>query len=406
MNILFVHQNFPGQYQHLAPALVDQGHQVMAICQGNPSRAVPGVDIHGYRLPRGNTPDVHPFAIEFESKVLRGEACGRLAEKLRESGFIPDVTLAHPGWGEALYLKDVFPDTRLICFAEYYYRASGQDIGFDPEFPAPTFADRARLRTKNANLAIAFDVMDWGVAPTGWQASTHPAWVREKLSVIHDGINTDVAAPDPTAEIRLPDRRICVRPGDEVLTFIARNLEPVRGYHIFMRALPDILTRRPRAKVFIVGGEDVSYGARPESGSYRQRYLDEVARRLDPSRVFFMGRVSYNILLRLLQITRCHVYLTYPFVLSWSMLEAMSAGALVVGSRTPPVEEVIIHEKNGLLVDFFDVSGLANTVCSVLADPDAYAGLRLKGRQTIVEHYDLQRISLPAQIRLLEESPT
>ena len=262
MNVLFVHQNFPGQYQHLAPALVGRGHRVIAIGQEGCGPAPAGIETRLYRLSRGNAPQVHPFAVEFEAKTLRGEACGRLALDLRAAGFIPDVILAHPGWGEALYLKDVFPDARLIGFAEFYYRSSGQDMGFDPEFPALTFADLARLRGKNANLLVALEAMDWGVAPTHWQASTHPAWVRGKLSIIHDGVDTDRIAPDPAAEIRLPDRRVRIRPGDEVLTFVARHLEPVRGYHVFMRALPEILARRPRAKAFIVGGDGASYGAR------------------------------------------------------------------------------------------------------------------------------------------------
>lgn len=169
-----------------------------------------------------------------------------------------------------------------------------------------------------------------------------------------------------------------------------------------MRALPEIMARRPNLKVFIVGGHDVSYGRRPTEGSYHQRYLTEVSDRLDPKRIFFLGKVSYEAFLYLMQITRCHVYLTYPFVLSWSMLEAMSAGAVVVGSSTPPVLDIIEEGRTGLLVDFFDVSGLAERVCEVLANPEQFQTIRMQARQSIIERFDLNKVCLPAYQQLLE----
>jgi len=245
--------------------------------------------------------------------------------------------------------------------------------------------------------------MDFGVAPTPWQASTLPPWLGPKLRVIHEGIDTALCAPDADAEIKLPDRGVTLRPGDEVLTFVARHLEPVRGYHIFMRALPRIMKIRPKVKVFIVGGDGVSYGAAPAEGNYRTRYLKEVAAGLDPARVFFMGQVSYEVFRRLMQITRCHVYLTYPFALSWSMLEAMSCGALLIGSDTGPVKDVIKPGRNGLLVDFFDVEGLAEQACEVLAHPQRFEMMRRVARETIVRRFDLQTVCLPAYERLLQE---
>ena len=403
MNILFVHQNFPGQYVHVAPALARRGHRVVGIHQAGNGLDLAGVERHGYTLIRGNTPGIHPLAQEFESKIIRAEACAQIAIRLRDQGFQPEVIHAHPAWGEALYLKDVFPDAKLINYAEFYYRSHGQDMNFDPEFPAQDFTAFARLHTKNTNLCMALNAMDCGVSPTHWQAQTHPTWAQHKIQVIHDGINTDVAKPNPMARIDLPDRQVTITPGDEVLTFVARNLEPVRGYHSFMRALPEVLRRRPKVKVFIVGGDGTSYGSPPPTGSYRQQYLQEVAEQLDPQRVFLMGKISYAVYLQLLQISRCHVYLTYPFVLSWSMLEAMSSGALVVGSRTPPVEEFITHGDNGLLVDFFAIQDMADTLCAALEDGNPFAQQRQKARQTIVEHYDLHRHCLPQQIKLTEQ---
>src|SRR5690606_18990583 len=341
MNILFVHQNFPGQFVHVAPYFASLGHRVVAVGQGD-IRGLPGVETRSYQLARGNTPGMHPFAQEFESKTLRGEACRDTVLQRKKEGFTPDVIFAHPGWGETLFLKDVFPKAKLICLMEYYYRAEGQDMGFDPEFGMPTPDDRAMLVAKNANLLLAMDAMDVGIAPTPWQKSLLPEWAQAKTQIIHEGIDTDICKPDPNAEITLPDRGVTVRAGDEVLTFVARNLEPVRGYHIFMRALPQIMRERPNVKVFIVGGDGVSYGRKPESGSYRDQFLREVAHELDPNRVFFLGKVPHHVFIRLMQITRCHVYLTSPFVLSWSLLEAMACGATVVASDTAPVRDVIV----------------------------------------------------------------
>lgn len=277
-------------------------------------------------------------------------------------------------------------------------------MGFDPEFSRPGIEEQARLLGKNANLLLAMEAMDYGVSPTPFQTSTMPNWVKGKLRVIHEGVDTALCKPDAQAVIELPDRGVSVRAGDEVLTFVVRNLEPVRGYHIFMRALPEIMARRPNLKVFIVGGDGVSYGSRPESGSYRARYLSEVAACLDPKRVFFLGKVPHNIFVRLMQVTRCHVYLTYPFVLGWSVLEAMSCGALVVGSRTAPVTDVIKDHDNGLLVDFFDTEGLAAKVCEVLENPKAFESLRRRARETVLERFDLETVSLPAYAQLLDDA--
>lgn len=400
MNILFVHQNFPGQYQHLAQALVTLGHRVVAIRQRGNGFDIPGVLAYSYHLTRGNASDIHPYALEFETKVLRAEACAITAMGLRDAGFIPDVIHAHPGWGEALYLRDIFPHARLICYAEYFYQAHGQDVNFDPEFPCSGFSDQARLHTKNSHLYSVLDTMDCGISPTHWQANTFPAWAKEKLHVIHDGIDTDTVSPDASARVELPQYQLCLKPGDEVLTFVARNLEPVRGYHSFMRALPEILRTRPKLRVFIIGGDDVSYGIQPAVGSYKQRYLDEVMDRLDVRRVFFMGKVNYWVYLRLLQVSRCHVYLSYPFVLSWSMLEAMSAGTLVVASRTAPIQEVIQHGENGLLVDFFATDDIAAAVCAVLSAPDDFSKQRLQARETIIRDYDLNSVCLPRRLHL------
>lgn len=399
MNILLVHQNFPGQFKHLAPALARAGHQVAAL--GIDGTSLPGIEMYRYRPARGNTRDIHPWVMDFETKVIRGEACAAAAMQLKAQGFEPDVIVVNPGWGEQLFLKDVWPGARMLALIEFFYAARGLDCDFDPEFSKPGFVSDARVRVKNANLLLALQAMDHGICPTAFQMSTVPAEFRHKLSVIFDGIDTQTVCADPGAYVVVNGRQLNV--GDEVITFVNRNLEPMRGYHVFLRALPEMLRARPNAVAIILGGNDVSYGAPPPEGqTWRQIFWDEVKDQLDTSRVFFPGRIAYRDYLRVLQVSACHVYLTVPFVLGWSCIEAMSTGTVVVGSATPPVREAIEHEKNGLLVDFFDTTGLANTVIDVLSHREKYQKLATAARATAVERYDLATVCLPQQMQLIE----
>ena len=323
-------------------------------------------------------------------------------EKLKASGFTPDVIVAHPGWGEALFCKDVWPAVRLVMFAEFFYGTDGTDYSFDPEFAADTLAARMRLRIKNTAHLHALHAADAIYAPTQWQASQLPLAYRSKTQVIFDGIDTQHVAPNAQASIRLQREGITLNASNEVITFVNRNLEPYRGFHIFMRALPEILRQRPNAHVLIVGRDEVSYGSPPQAGgTWRQAMLAEVGSQLPMARVHFLGDLPYEDYLRVMQLSSCHVYLTYPFVLSWSCAEAMSVGRVVVASRTGPVTEVIEHGKNGLLFDFFDVAGLARQVVEVLSDPAAFSNLGVRARQTVIERYDLKTRCLPALLRLI-----
>ncbi len=411
MNLLFVHQNFPGQYKHLAPAMARlPGHRVVAM-HINATPAMPGVETRRYSPSRGSTPGVHRWVSDLETKVIRGEAAYQCARQLREEGFTPDAIVAHPGWGESLFLKDVWPQARLGIYCEFFYQPSGADVGFDPEFPTAGEDDACRLRLKNANYQLHFPMAQAGLSPTHWQQSVFPESFRDRIRVVHDGIDTSAVCPNPGASLQLKTSSgaaLTLTREDELITFVNRNLEPYRGYHIFMRALPRILKARPKARVLIVGGDGVSYGAPPTGPldakgvapkGWKQIFLNEVKDQVDLQRVHFLGNIPYAQFVSLLQISTVHTYLTYPFVLSWSLLEAMSAGCAIVASNTAPVQEAIVHGETGLLVDFLDVAQLAEQVIGLCEDAPQRKRLGEAARAFAVSQYDLRNKCLPEQMQ-------
>ena len=402
MKILLVHQNFPGQFKHLVPALLrNPGNQLVAFTM-NPCQEIGGLRVVRYQAAKGTSQDVHPWVAETETKVIRAEAAFRAALQLKKDGFYPDVILAHPGWGESLFLKEVWPSSKLIIYSEFHYAASGNDVGFDPEFLINDEGDACRIRMKNVNNFMHFDIADAGISPTKWQKSTFPEPFRSKIEVIHDGIDTNVVQPNQDVWVQLGPHRLTKE--DEIITFVNRNLEPYRGYHTFMRALPKILASRPNAKIIIVGGDGVSYGAKPPDGkTWKQIFLDEVKDQLDLGRVLFVGHIEYKYFIPLLQISTVHVYLTYPFVLSWSLLEAMACGCAIVASDTAPLREAIVDQSTGILVDFFNPDQLADSTIKLLQDAPLRKQLGESARAFAIANYDLNTVCLPRMLALIKK---
>ena len=401
MKILFVHQNFPGQFPHLAPALAARGHDVLALTDEKNGRDSP-VRVVRYKAPPEVTVSAPPGRT-FAEFAARGLQAARGARALRDRhGYSPDVIFGHSGWGETLFLKEIWPEARLLIYAELMYRTRGHDVGFDPEVSGPVEDSRLGTVARSAHLIQAMVQADAALAPTRYQADSFQPELRGKITVIHDGIDTDRVKPDPQAVLELPGIAP-MRAGDEVLTYVGRSLEPYRGFHILMRALPAVLAARPQARVVLVGGDGISYGAKPrDAESWKAKLLAEVGDRLDLSRVHFAGRVPYEHYVKLLQVSRAHAYLTYPFVLSWSLTESMAAGCQVIASDTEPVREVIRDGENGRLVPFFDVPAWSEALIRALEpDPEA-AWLGAMARATITEGYDLKRVCLPRQIVWVE----
>jgi glycosyltransferase involved in cell wall biosynthesis len=388
MNIVFIHQNFPGQFRHIAHELAcNPENKVYGVCQAHAPKMA-NVDSVVYAPATAHGQSVNRYLDLTQRYVLNGHGVIQGLLRLKEINFHPDVIIAHTGWGEALFVKEVFPDTPLIGFFEFYFHIKGADVGFDPEQPLSA-DDRLIVRVRNSINLLSLQTTDAGIAPTRWQRSLFPPEYQAKLRLIHEGVNVSLAVADTTAKLELANGLVLDR-NHEVITYVARNLEPYRGFHIFMRAVAEICKRRPHAHVLIVGGDEVSYGVRlANAQTYREKSLSELD--IDLQRVHFLGHIPYLQYLKVVQLSAVHIYLTVPFVLSWSMLEAMSAQCLVIGSDTPPVAEVLKHGKNGLLVNFFSATAIADAVDSVFNHPDQMQSLRLAARQTVLHRYALSR---------------
>jgi len=405
MRILFVHQSFPGQYRHIVRSLASSGsHQIVALGINNLAEPIPkSITYIQYKISRGNTVGLHDWLLDVDSKLIRGEACATQATQLKNDGFTPDIICAHPGWGEALFLKDIWPNVPLLCYQEFYYNSYGFDFDFDPEFSSQmAWTDRARIRFKNINPMSMLEASNWNVTPTHFQRSTFPQASRQRISVIHDGIDTTYATPISTPQpLPLPDGTV-VKANELNVTFVNRSIEPYRGCHTFIRSIPYILDKCPEAHIFIVGSPDtVSYGMASPNLSWRDTFLAEISGNYDPTRIHFTGALPYSNFIHLLQLSKCHVYLSYPFVLSWSMLEAMSIACPIVGSRTAPVQEFIQSGHNGLLVDFFSPKELSEAIKTILTDVKLSKNLGEQARNLIESRYSLKKC-VPLQLALIE----
>lgn len=387
MRIVFIHRRGPGQFLHLAPYLASEGWEVTLICE-TMDRPLPGVRTVRHRAehaPHGRA-DATPHFATPEQHVRIGYRVAETLDALARIDGPPDVVYGHMGWGGLLFAKDVLPQTPLLAYCEYYHRPEGGDAGFDPA-DAVTRDDRQRLRLRNSAQLLTLDAMDGGISPTRWQKGRFPAAYQNRIAQCHDGIDVRLCRPDPQARLTLPDGTV-LRAGDPVVTYAARDLEPYRGFPEFMRAAARVAQAHRDVRFVVAGGDGISYGRPPAHGrNWREVMMAETG--LDPARITFLGTIPHAALIRLFQVSAAHVYLTYPFVLSWSVLEAMACGALVIGSATPPVAEVIEDGTNGLITPFFDIDTLAARMREALDSRTTFSALRAGARRTIAERFAL-----------------
>jgi glycosyltransferase involved in cell wall biosynthesis len=382
LKFLFVHQNYPGQFLHIVRHLVALNrHEILFITEPN-ANEIPGVKKIPYLRPTPGSKETHIAARELDDAVRRAEVVYRAAFALRHLGFNPDIIIGHHGWGEMLNLRDLWPAVPMLGYMEFYYQFNQADVGFDPEFPVPSL-DFPRIRAKNAINHIALNLGASGQTPTEWQRSTYPDWARPRIDLIWEGVDLELCSPDARARrATIKVGGMTVRPTDQLVTYLSRDLEPYRGFHTMMRALPHLMRARNDIKVILVGGDGVSYGAAPrQGGNWRAVMLNEVSEDIDRDRVVFPGRVSYDVYLTLLRRSDAHVYLTYPFVASWSLREALAIGCAVVGSDTAPVREFITDGDNGLLAPFLDPRAIAHSVLGLLEDKGLSRRLRSNARR-------------------------
>ena len=415
MQILFLHPNFPAQFRQLATVLAKDSNNQVVFGTARQQGSLPGVYKAIYPEPQPAHPQTHHYVRPLETAVRQGQAVYRMAQKLKEQGFYPNLVYAHSGWGPGLFIKDIFPKAYYRCYFEWFYHARGSDADFDPSDPLDADSE-ARIRVKNAPILLDLTSCDKGLTPTAWQRQQFPSEFHRKLTVCHDGVDTMFFKPKPGAKLvlksapPLSDKSkskgfqpqaegqtlLDLSQVDEIVTYVGRGMEPYRGFPQFMEAVAIIQQRRPHCHVVVVGEDRVAYGKDlPNGKTYKQLMLETLD--LDLSRLHFTGSLPYSLYLQVLQASSVHVYLTRPFVLSWSMLEAMATGCLVVGSRTAPVIEVIEDGVNGLLVDFFASEEIAAKVNEVLEHPEHLAALRVKARETILKHYDLNKL-LPTHL--------
>ncbi|TPW36242.1 glycosyltransferase family 4 protein [Oecophyllibacter saccharovorans] len=390
MRYLFVHQSFPGQYRHILNHLRAEGGHEIVFITSHQQPEMEGVRQVVYRASQP-TGQGHPAGWEFDYALRRAEAVAQVAGSLKQLGYRPDVIIGHQGWGEMLNLGDVWPGVPMLGYFEFYYNPTGLDVGFDSEFPpAPDLA--AQVRAKNSVNLLTLQLPGLGQTPTRFQKETYPAWAQEKLTLLREGVDLEMCRPDP--EIKRREFRLGslnVLPHEPMVTFISRNMEPYRGFHSFMRALPEIQRRRPDAHIVLAGGNGVGYGAAPADGrSWREVMLRELEGLLDLSRIHFTGWLPHEDLIRMMQRSDAHVYLTYPFVLSWSLREAMAVGCPLVVSDTAPVREMVQPDVTGLVVPFSDPQRLAESVLTLIEDKSLAGRL---GRAA--HHFAQENLGLP-----------
>lgn len=398
MNILFIHRTFPGQFEFIIQYLLQEGHKVTFITNNERTSEMQGVKKYIYKLKRQVSPNCSHFLQHYEQSVIHAEAVAELALELKNNGYKPDIIYGFSGWGSSMFIKDVFQDVPFLCYFGWFEQPENSVFDFDG-----TVLDtetREKIQCNNTHLLMNLYSCDAGITETNWQRSQIPKEFQSKIKVIHNGVSTELCKPDVNAKFFIKDKNLELNTKNDVITYGTRGMEPYRGFPQFMEAVEKLLNKRPNAH-FVIAGEDiVCYSPKLCNGkTYKEQMLEKLD--IDMNRVHFVGGLPFDEYVNLLQISSAHVYLTYPYVLSWSLLDAMATGCCVVASNSQPVLEVIEDNYNGLLVDFFDVDMLVKKIEYALDNKDKMIDIRNNARQTMLEKYDFN-ILLPKQAEYIK----
>ena len=379
-----MHRNFPGQFRYIAPVYSrDKNNNVVFVTNNPETPTYAGIKKVVYKIKRRIPKDSHRYLRFYEDSVIHGQSAAEELINLQQAGFKPDVIIGH-SWGSSLFVKEIFPDTPYIAYMEWYYNYKDSDVDFAKK--EVDINEKASLMCKNAHLLQDLVSCDYAISPTNWQKSQFPDIFKDKITVIHEGINTEICCPNDNARFKIPDKDIVLTKDDEVLTYVTRGMEEYRGFPEFMKAASILMKQRPNLHI-VVGGEDrVCYGRTLANTTFKKEMLKKY--NYDMNRLHFVGLLKYNDYVNLLQTTTAHVYLTYPFVLSWSLMEAMAIGCRIIASNTQPVKEVIKDGFSGILTDFFDTDTLVKKINEVLDNKESYSLIQKNARDTIIKKYD------------------
>ena len=350
-----------------------------------------------YKLKRKVPNDCHRYLRFYEESIIHGQSAAEALIALQSQGFRPDIIYGH-SWGSSMFVKEIFPDVPYVAHLEWYYNPTNSDVDFGGK--VLNIDECANLKCKNSHILQDLISCDYGISPTNWQKSQFPKIFQDKITVLHEGIDTNYCRPNDEATFKIPDSDLVLGRKDEILTYATRGMEEYRGFPQFMEAASILLKQRPNLHVIVAGEDRVCYGRHLQNDTFKKKCLREFE--FDMSRLHFVGSLRYDEYVKLLQVSTAHIYLTYPFVLSWSFLESMAIGCRIIASDTEPVKEVVKDGFNGVLTDFFDVEQLVAKTNEVLNNPDKYDEMRKNARETIVKKYDLTKL-LPKQMEFLKQ---
>lgn len=399
MRILFCHTNFPAQFGVFGMWLAQQGWDVMFATARTEAKAPPGCRMFKFKSVEKGADATHRHARLLDRAVTTAEGFAAAAISVREQGYEPDIVVAHSGWGAGTYAKAVWPDAKFVPYLEWWYKYPRVDIHPEDKVPSDPSGMRANALTRNAPMLIDIAVADATLCPTRFQAAQFPDFIQQSMHILHDGVDTATFSPDPEARLRLAE--LGVPESGPLMTYATRGMEPYRGFPEFMRAAATIMQERPDLHVVIAGEDRVAYGEKLPSGeSWKKRMLEECD--LDEDRLHFTGLLGPDMYKTLLQASDCHVYLTIPFVLSWSFIEAMSAGCPLVASDTDPVREAVGSGEGVLMVNHYDVAALTDAIRRNFDDPEATSERRKAARARALSAYDRGWI-WPMRAHMLQE---